>query len=592
MDLRGFVYPLLIFAVAVAVASVPGLAFAQQNLPTTDVEDTPVNDVGSRQATRPPQTFNNDVLNFDQRPELDQALDTLPGVQARIEGSPTLSLRGSGSSARTLVLENGVPLNFADGVGFNPLYLATENTGSVTFLKGPSSSLFGHDALTGVVEFFGAYGSSGQTETFAGAPLGRFQITAYESHTDNNFTYQVPRLGVSGTRNRDDSETTRFTLYGQSSSQGTFKWRTFNLLTRQIGSTPVSLESPSISASAFNNWGEINSLELQDSWGEITGGTRTSYKYLWQNYSGSAPAATMSVRENLSALWKFTDGNFEIFDDYTYENFQASYLPQQAYYPLNEYGASSYLALSDTLSVQGALRFSTETAGLSPSVGLISIQGSTKYFMNYSEGYRPPSITELYAQYQGFIGNTALSSEHSQELDLGFEKTYGDITTHFEAFSRNFFNLIDNVVLVAGTFTPENVGDAYAYGFELNAETKGPLQAGVSLTYLYSEELDTQKPMPLSPAFQGSLHLGKTWDHFSCMGQLTYWSPYDDVSITSGQLVTLSSWTTLDLFASYEFTSDIFLRLAALDIFDTPKELNIGYPSPQRSFTLSVMGYL
>lgn len=583
-------------------------SFAQTEIKPTDVTATPLDEIGNRNATRPVETIDSSILQSDQRPSFTDALNEVSGVQSRLS-SPLLSIRGSQSSTRILVFEDGVPLNFLDGVGFNPLFIAQENLGRVILLRGPSSSLFGHDALAGTVEFksllldsprvYATEGSFNTQQLFAGLPwktnLFTVQATAYQSHTDGNFPFSIPRTGGTATRSRNDSETLRTTIQVSGNAlENSVRWRTYHLLARQIGSTPDSLETNL--PQSFNNWGQLAFLGVEFKPNEnFWVGSRTSYKIIDQRYNDVPLGRSIGLGEGLSIVKKFDELEVEIFDDYATESFQASYFSSgQQSLGLNEVGISGLLPLSSQWTFQSILRVSSETGGLVPSVGLNGITSDQwKVFFNYAEGYHPASVSQKFARFQGFVPNPSLNAEHSDEISMGFEKPLHGILVHAEVFSREIYSLIDNRVVTPGIVTPQNTGRAKAFGADgkLSTDWQG-FRTTLNLGYLNNRALDPEGPLALSPEIQAGLVVEKKWDRWTVSLQDTQWSHYDDRSIISGQLVELSGWNTLDLFAGYTFSEGISAKLAVLNSLDQPRELRIGYPEPQRSFTLTVEAFL
>ena len=94
----------------------------------------------------PQDDFTNDRTTMSDR------WNTVPGVQAREQGSPTLSIRGSAQSDRVLQLFDGAPLNMADGAGASTLLLPTEVMSGVSLIKGPASAFYGASAMAGAVD--------------------------------------------------------------------------------------------------------------------------------------------------------------------------------------------------------------------------------------------------------------------------------------------------------------------------------------------------------------------------------------------------------------------------------------------------------
>lgn len=63
----------------------------------------------------------------------------------------SVNMRGLNSSARTLVMLDGVPLNKADGGGVNWNRINTESVERIEVIKGPGSAMYGGNAMGGVI---------------------------------------------------------------------------------------------------------------------------------------------------------------------------------------------------------------------------------------------------------------------------------------------------------------------------------------------------------------------------------------------------------------------------------------------------------
>ena len=87
------------------------------------------------------------------------AISSSPGVTAKKNGSfggvGSVRIRGA-SSSQTLVLIDGIPVNDASspGGGYNFEYLDTSNIDRIEVLRGSQSTLWGSDAIGGVVNIY------------------------------------------------------------------------------------------------------------------------------------------------------------------------------------------------------------------------------------------------------------------------------------------------------------------------------------------------------------------------------------------------------------------------------------------------------
>jgi iron complex outermembrane recepter protein len=89
----------------------------------------------------------------------DELLTMVPGVLVNrswgiFSKNSAVTMRGLSGSARVLVLLDGVPLNRAGGGGINWHLVGTEQITRIEVLSGPASSLYGQNAMGGVIQLF------------------------------------------------------------------------------------------------------------------------------------------------------------------------------------------------------------------------------------------------------------------------------------------------------------------------------------------------------------------------------------------------------------------------------------------------------
>lgn len=87
---------------------------------------------------------------------IDNTLSLLPGVFVnRSNGifskNTSVSLRGTASAHRTLILVDGIPINKLSGTALNWHMIDPGQVGRIEVLKGPGSSLYGNNAMGGVI---------------------------------------------------------------------------------------------------------------------------------------------------------------------------------------------------------------------------------------------------------------------------------------------------------------------------------------------------------------------------------------------------------------------------------------------------------
>ncbi|MGQ9920228.1 MAG: TonB-dependent receptor plug domain-containing protein [Desulfobacca sp.] len=117
-------------------------------------------EVGQRQTSVSVSTVTRQDIEARQAVRVDEVLREVPGVVISQTGATggltSLFLRG-GNSNMTQVLLNGFRLNDVGG-GFDFSKLTTDNVERVEVVRGPMSSLYGSDAMTGVVNIISRKG--------------------------------------------------------------------------------------------------------------------------------------------------------------------------------------------------------------------------------------------------------------------------------------------------------------------------------------------------------------------------------------------------------------------------------------------------
>jgi len=86
----------------------------------------------------------------------DEILRLIPGVNIDrdfgiFSKNSSISMRGLGSANRSLILLDGIPLNKADGGGVNWNRINPDIIDNIEFIKGPNSSIYGGNAMSGVI---------------------------------------------------------------------------------------------------------------------------------------------------------------------------------------------------------------------------------------------------------------------------------------------------------------------------------------------------------------------------------------------------------------------------------------------------------
>ncbi|MDR3324258.1 MAG: TonB-dependent receptor [Zoogloeaceae bacterium] len=203
-----FLRPARSIALSSAFALLPLAAAVAQTAETETGEKIIV--TATRQPTRASEILS-DVTVID-REEIERSgqntiADLLvhqPGIQTSSNGGPGTStsfyVRGANSD-QTKVLVDGIPINSLDGSGSPLRFIPLGNVERIEILRGPAATLYGADALGGVIHIitrrgapglkadaFVGYGSHNTRQATAGLSGGnarwRFRVEANDYETD------------------------------------------------------------------------------------------------------------------------------------------------------------------------------------------------------------------------------------------------------------------------------------------------------------------------------------------------------------------------------------------------------------------------
>ena len=360
------------------------------------------------------------------------ALAGLPGSGVGLTGGSgslaTLSLRGS-SSEQVLFLLNGLPLNSALTGGFD-LNKVGDYIQRVEVIRGPASSLYGANALAGVVNLI--------TDQPAGEKPYSKITYQYGKHKEQSLSAMFSRRmgpwldlslaadwkGTDGERINSDHDASSF-LLGLKAKPGEDLRLGFDYQSHQsIGGSPGSLDCPTPqdrisddqqTYSATMEYSDIVKLKIGQS-------LLNNFFYYGfngttvENYSEQSNAdlqASFSFQQNLRSVFgaAYQRVNSESNNSGNHSLDQQSAFFNQEYRPLEPW-----------LVVAG-VRYDQNTSfgdQLSPSLSTSwQIARLLAAYANFGRAYRAPTINELYWSDPYAVGNSDLKPEQSESYEAG-----------------------------------------------------------------------------------------------------------------------------------------------------------------------------
>jgi vitamin B12 transporter len=579
------------------------------------------------------------------------ALRQVPGVQVTQSGSPgaltDVSIRGA-TPSQTLVLLDGVEVNTGATGEFNFANLTTDNLDRIEVLRGAGGSLYGSQAIGGVVNVLTPEGE--------GAPQ-----MSYVSEGGNRATQRQilsvsgaqGRLGFSGGLSYYSTEGFRPVNDNSDNLSGNFRldyhlddntvvrgfaryYRANVSLSQYSVFSGIALDPTAHEREEFmlfngeieHRFGErlmvrANTYFVRDSLNinvtpfagspssetdripdEIRGGTLESI-YTWAQHWGK-------IANNFRTV-----GGFD-FKDRWIRSFGGFYHPpgpafnslfrarRQEYAGYLEQEASfldGHVLGTAGFRVDGNSQFGKEVSP-SWSVAIPIEKISTSLRGSYSEGFRAPSFDELY--FPGF-GNPNLRPEISSEYDGGFTTTfgeYGSLTATY--FSRRVHDLIVTVPCPTCVYGSQagNAGRVDMQGVEVVPAITplAGLTLGGSVTVLdetHDSGKSSAQPLRVPKHSAQALlryargNLLRPHDRALANLAYTFVGDRDDITTTS-TIANHSAYSRFDLVVSYALgepygmirNEQVFTRFE--NLLDRHYSETFGFPAPPVNFVAGV----
>lgn len=602
-----------------------GATNAQAQIQTQPVEiitAAPPAVFSERSGYWPTDEYAQDVLLTD-RSTINERLNSVPGVQARESGSPTVSIRGSAQADRVLKLVDGAALNMADGVGASDLLIPTEVMSQVSILKGPSSVFYGRSAMAGVIDhrvrYFDRLALKGtltdNSSQFGTRNIGvilpftnksettKLQGSLFHENNPGDYKFQSTTTDAKGRRTSSSTELTRATLAGDMQS-GAWHFATRLVAGKTVGESPGSLAFPF--RSTFDTDGTLATVEASRPLGgsqhlaiRVTD-TRLNGLYDKETVNEStSDVSRTSINLDHRAL--ITDQLLvRSFADAANNELSASYLANRKYREHDfDLGQSYEYSISPEISIQPGFRYLSRFGEVFKALGVIRSRERHTQFITYGEGFRAPSLTDRLANYSTFEGNPDLKPERAWAIEAGASfqegQRYGGFLDGFATRASVYYNeyrdIVDNQINGA-VITKVNSGRARTIGSEASvAYGYEAWSLSVGYNYLDGKNKTANEPLRLNPQHQGVVTLSHLFGPLVFEARETFWSSFYDRDPATGALAKLPAWETFDLTVRTLGFTDWEFRGGVLNLFDENRELTIGYPEPQRRFFVSALRY-
>lgn len=435
------------------------------------------------------------------------------GANNNLGTNQDVYFRGAGSG-NTLILIDGVPVGDPSQISnsFDLNNIAVGQVERIEILKGAQSTLWGSDAVAGVINIITKKGgknkispsamlSYGSYNTFRGNVGIGGSIEKFTYNVGYNFTNSKGLSAAydsTGTKNFDDDKFT------QNNIQANLRYQISNRFAVK-GLYSFAKYKASIDAEAFKDDKDnvfdskniISNLELSYTVAKLKLNLSQTFvkaervytddsasvggfaKYSKGNYNGNSAVTELygniTLHKKLSLVSGVQYLSQKTDQDYlnisSYGHFKTA-LGDSA--KANNFSVYNSLLLTDVkgFNIEAGFRYnhhsiygSNATYTFNPSY---NIDANTKVFVNISSAYKIPSLYQLYSEY----GNKDLKPEKSNNYELGVQTFTNNDKSSFRitGFKRDIKDLIifyTDPITYASKYI--NRDEQHDYGFELES---------------------------------------------------------------------------------------------------------------------------
>ena len=530
------------------------------------------------------------------------AISSAPGVISKQNGSfggvGTIRIRGA-SSSQTLVLVDGVPVNDASspGGGYNFEYLNTSIIQSIEVLKGSQSTLWGSDAIGGVVYIYTKQSES--TSFGASAEIGSFGLK--RGSTDINFAGSNSRFRISTSKTSIDGISKADEKDGNSEDDG-FESESYSV-------------NGSIDLNSLTLKGSLSYMESQveyDSYGFVTGVQDGDEKSNTDEFIGSISVnfdLFDSKLQNLIFISQsdinrdyYSKGSFSFGAEGKREliryqgNIEVNEFNKIAFgleseeskvdkdnstidgsFLLYEFKPNSKIIISSGIRNDDHEGFGSKTTRrisgtFKPSDNLI-IRSS------WGEGFKVPTIFQsTYFCCGATSANSSIRPETSTSYDFGFELFFNEMNSNF---SITYFDqdINDQINFSFGLGGYENIDKVNSKGFEIALDYQISKLMSLYLNYSYIDSVDGNGSSLFYVA-KDSGEAGLIYElNNSYSGSII--ARYNGSE--SSSYGKIDSWIRFDINGSYRLSSTNELYFRIENLLDEEYQQIFGYGTPERS---------
>jgi vitamin B12 transporter len=544
-------------------------------------------------------------------------------------GLGTISIRGS-NAGHSLVLIDGVEMNLPSESSnlYDFANLPVESIKKIEILRGPQSTLYGSDALAGVVniitkkglgkpnflfsaeggcfnsfkgsavltgnfEKFNYLASFSRTQTLGFSAAGeKYGNTEKDGYEGNNF---ISRLGYDFSENSGINFYARFTkaetdldqFGGEFGDDPTYKYNLEEFTTRADGYFQLfdDLWEQKIGGSFYKNLRKYNyDSTLFNPSSSFSNYDGKKFKLDWQNnfylpldniLTFGAETELEQVETYFYSLSEFGPYESVLPESKTYTT--GIYVQDQLYIK-KQFFATAGIRYDHHTKFGGAFTFRIAPAFMFWETG-------TKIKATIGSGFKAPSIVYLN---DPFFGNEDLNPETSVGFDVGVEQLLwsSGISVGLNYFSNEFTDLIG----LDENFKSINIDKARTEGVELFSKINTLDFLSIKLNYTYTNAIDKSKNSPdygekllRRPTHRAAFYVDYIISELADLNfEIIYVGKKDDKNFSTfpAKRIKLDPYTLINIAGHYNLFKFLKLYARVENLLDTDYEEVYGYGTP------------
>ena len=543
---------------------------------------------------RPEDIQNSPVQN------LQDLLSYVPGVDVRARGlegvQADVSIRG-GSFEQTLILLDGVKLSDPQTGHHNMnLPVNMNDIERIEILKGQASSIYGPNALAGVINFITKKGNNSElSANLSGGSFGFYNggLSVHVPYVESDNLLSISKTKSNGYRHNTNFDIT------------TFYYKTNVAFNAGSANIAVGYTDKSFGANGFyttkypNQWEQTKTLVVSSTADYSFGLIKIMPKVFWRNnkdhylldYTNPAfymnDHQTNSYGAELQSLFLTNLGSFELGGDLNFDNINSSNL---GIHNRREGGISAEYVTSPFENFKVLLNgfaYNYDDYGWKfiPGIDLVyQVSDNFNCYTTFGKSFRIPTYTELYYNSPAQKGNALLQPEETITYEAGVNYNASSFSGNLSMFSRNGKNLIDwakGINDLNGKYLAGNIAEINTYGIDMGISyhpffNNNSYFKKISLNYTYLNS-DFNEPDLISQYILDLLR-------HQVIIEITHSIPYDILfnwAFRYENRYNFDSYFITDLKLSRSF-NNFDLYLSAINLFNKAYMDVSGIPLPGR----------